>query len=204
MSQVIFRKAIEGCMPLAIPVNLEKAGKRTTGHVFMYSKKPHKVLALRGMNVTDTEESFFNLLAKNTEVNISLSRKVVLGREKAPLSMSMEVSGDAELQDAIAALEGFKSSGKVLHIRADFGEVIEASADLVHTNLKGGVKVDPSHYVVKRAIEYGGAMFIINTTYKAEHCKVAVRLSNEKEDWYQQEYTEGIFQSHSRHYTFLV
>lgn len=136
-------------------------------------------------------------LLDNTEVSIAFTKKVILARKEDPFCVDVEVSGDAELEDALSTIAGLEDlrlesvEKKILHIRVDFGEVVEVSTDLVRTNRKGGVKVDPSNSVVKRAIEHGG-MFIITTLYKAEHCKVAVKLSNEKGDKQQQEYTEGI------------
>ena len=197
MSQVVFKRALEGCVPSVIPVDLDKADEYAPGNVFIRSKKPRKMIPMRGQDLTNTGELMRNILAKDSEISISLSKKVILDRSIAPLHVSVEVSGDAELEialSAIAGLEDLKLSShdkKILHIRADFGEVIEMSTNLVRANREGGFKVDTDLPVVKQAMEHGGVLFITTTLYKAECCKVAVKLSNKKGDKQQRKYTEG-------------
>ena len=95
--------------------------------------------------------------------------------------MSVEVSGDAELEDALSAIAGLDNLGlkpgkekKMLHVNADFGRVVEVSTDLVKSSRKGDFRVNVEHPVVKKAIENGKVMFVVSTLYRADHCNVAI------------------------------
>lgn len=178
-----------GCMHCVIPVNLVKVAEFSNGTVVIPKKKPAKKptegIPMRGTDWTATGDSIQTVLARDQQVCISLSKKVYLEAKKEPFCLSVPLSGDTELEDALKDLQLEPRENKTLHIRADFGDVVEIATDLVKSYRTGNVKVDINHAVVKRAIECGGALFVISTLYQAEHCKIAVRLGD------QQDYTEG-------------
>lgn len=185
-------------MPSAIPANLQQqADEISLGKVFILSKKPHKLIPMGHQDLAPTNVSLDSLLPAKQQITLSLSKSVFLETKGDGLCFSVEISGDALLEDAldeIAGLEELKlqpGEKKMLHIKADFGKVTKTSSDLIQGIRKGSVQVDASHPVVKKGVENGGTMFIVTALCKAEHCNVAVKQSNQKGDK-QQDYTKGI------------
>jgi hypothetical protein len=196
MSQAIFEEVIERCLSSAIPVLLEKANDYCIGKVFVYSKKTHRVLPMRGTNVlTPTAGNFPELLATDAAISLSITKRILLDRKIDPLCFSMEVDGNAELRSALfnyASLGAEDKKKGMLHIRADFGEVVELTSSLHLTDCADTMRVNPGNPLVKRVMEYGKSMFLLSTLYQAEHCKVDVKLCGKKEDKKQLKYTEGM------------
>lgn len=196
MSKAVLKKVIQKKLPSAIPADLENPEQFSVGKVLIHPKKPHKVIPMRGQDLIPTCTTLESLLTHGQQISINLSTKLLFNTDQDKMSACVEVdlSEDAELQDALRKIPELErdmqragKEKKSLQIRADLGQVVHVTTDLVQCVGRGDVQVDVTHAVVKRAMENGGAMFIVGAIYRADHCKVSVKVEGGSGN-----YVEGI------------
>lgn len=175
----------------AIPVNLKRSDEYAVGKVLLHSKKPQKVIPMRGQDLTPTGVSAESLLATGQQLSISYSKKLLFDTSKDERSGQVEVdiSEDSDLQEAVAGFGSEAGKKMGLHIAADLGCVEQLTSSVVKSVAHDSIRVQMGHPVVQRAVESGGgALFIIGAIIQVDRCNISVRLSEAGSEYIKGQY----------------
>lgn len=184
MAQAVLRKFVHKKLSPAIPADLKRVEEFSVGKVLVHSKKPQKVIPMRGQDLASTGVSVESLLAHDQELTISISKKLLFdtGKDETSGHVEVDITDDLELQEALNQVPDLKDAlqkageKKMLIIDADLGSVQQITTNLVHKMAKGGIQVQVSHPVVERAIENGGALFVIGAVIEVDRCNLSVKV----------------------------
>ena len=186
----LFKKIVGNILPTAIPVDLEKVDELTVGKVLIYSKKPRKLIPMRKHDLAFTGWSLQSLLT-DEKFSFTTARSYLFdsGKNTSSASVTVDLDASVDMKSALLKLASLDTAfkfdveeDKTLTVSSDFGKITHISTDVVTTILGGKHSVDINHPIVKKAIDYGGNMFVVTAVYEAERCNLSVTLSKDKKE----------------------